>query len=424
MAGRRERQDSKNKVSADHNEKPQMSPNVKQEPENNKFAMVIIKAFIFVIIALGILNIIGLVILRLTVVDMVLFANCWVSHNIGILLQIGFSVVIIAFCLYVLHRLKREQSTRPNKKELIPPVFFLKNFMYLDMNFLESFTAQRDKKFISHTVYEKGSTKSIESGKPTFTLGNIFANFSLAPSSKTKTSIEKEIRSMQERDNMLDDFLNSRQKDGTELVKKIYSKSRDNAKSIGHELDKSVGKYIHLETYFDFISLSRLEALVSLEMQYFYLELEKPNKSEKKLSIEKIKHIQKIQKYILRLRTLIPFDSFLTTENALILIEKNPLREADNQIGYKFNSTDMTVIGKVYKKIGVPRGNSALTNRILDNIQELAIFLLRELGIIKGNLDIFMIAPIAIYSKSEQEILREPNNHPIISPDNINGENV
>ena len=79
------------------------------------------------------------------------------------------------------------------------------------------------------------------------------------------------------------------------------------------------------------------------------------------------------------------------------------MREGNNQIGYKFIN-NMVVVGKVHRKIGV-RDDSAPANRRLDKIQRLTISLLQEMEIVNRDLDIYLIAPIAIYT--EQKVLRE-----------------
>jgi len=303
---------------------------------------------------------------------------------------------------------------RKKHKELNVNNFFMKDFLYLDMDFLENFTAQKDKGFISSINHEEESSKSRKLG--IFDVISQFISFSAAGTLK-----KRYIRSMQQREDMFDVFLESKGKDNESLVKKINGQMLENGifsqthldkiekklvikeldKLIEKELEASIGKYVRLETYFDFISLKRLEDLTTSEMQKFYYG------KEKSFSIkDEIHRMKMIEENIERLKKLLPFNSFLTAKNAVVLLEEESLREANNQTGFKFNSNNMIVVGKVEREIGV-RKNSAPANQMLDKIQMLTRTLLQEIGIIReGYLrPIYLIRPIAIYS--EQSVLRE-----------------
>ena len=84
-------------------------------------------------------------------------------------------------------------------------------------------------------------------------------------------------------------------------------------------------------------------------------------------------------------------------------MEPKLLLEGNNKTGYKFIN-DTVVVGKIHRKIGV-REDGAPTNQRLDKIQRLTISILQDIGIINRDLDIYLIAPVAIYT--EQCVFRE-----------------
>jgi len=438
-----------------------------------------------------------------------------------IFISIG-TLLFVAFL--VLHSLKK------NEKDNQHDSFLFKDFLYIDMKFLETFMAQMGKGFISDTKHEKGN--SISKIRRIFAGANDQLN---ATFSSTETEVRKEVRSMQQREEMLNIFLQSKANDGRPLVKEIdrQKNAKEKTKQIlqennidmqklcdntnkrmmvdsivnkmssnnkyrqelddnkyrqklvieteqeisgkkiddeiimnniadqilmiilnkkndpirlnqilnkikeqmpkqsakhqppsGHvkneksdrldeliikELDASIakelensrieGEYICFKTHFDFISLKRLEKLTTQELQYLYLYKKTSSliPDNDRLEEADIRRIRRIQKYIEFLKILFPFDSFLITKHAVILMDEKPLREGNNQIGYKF-SNDKVVVGKVSRKIGV-REDSAPANKMLDKIQRLTISLLRELEIINYDSDIYLITPIAIYSE-------------------------
>jgi len=391
------------------------------------------------------------------------------------------TITIAILCFQASHIVRhfRKKCGKCSTKE---PYFLMRDFLYLNMNFLETFTAQKDGGFAYDTKLENGSVSSVR-------IGTNYISFD-------DTDVKREVRSMRQREEMLNGLLGSKLESGDDLVKKIdsrehlaeiinhtlknetdrpklenkitiqmlmknivaqrplcktkremlmkeiFSLARKNNMtsrqmllkitneqilvknivdqvflnkegnksekllvkaldaSISKELKDSIGNYVCLKTYFDFISLSRLENLTNQEAQYRYLP------ENDILTTEDSSRIRQIRKNIALLKTLFPFDSFLTAKNVIVLMENDPLRELNSQIGYKFNSNNLVVVGKVYKKISDIRVRSAPANQTLDNLQRLTLSLLRKIGVIrKEDAEIYFITPIAIYS--EQSVLRE-----------------
>jgi len=416
---------------------------------------------------------------------------CNMCHQIGVLMGIAvLCVVIFLFLRYWIKKIKNKSSE-----------FFMRDFLYFNMKFLETFMAQKDEGLVYDRKQEKGRGKSM-----TTKWGIFGTNFQYA---STGTEVEREVRSMRDRENMLNAFLGSKTMNGKPLVKEIdrqvimsnkidkilngkkcveYCEKinrqilmenintqmiakqavdqlnlnkeiddtsieeiaaclnkrikdgdkafdrviRDNivnlmfidnikdtmlrdgldkntSASITKELKASIGEYVCFKTYFDFISLKRLKTLVTPEKQKFYSKKEETLLMTREHSFSVKNEIEPIWEHINNLIAMFPFDSFLTAKNAIVLIETNQLRETDNQIGYKFNSNELVVVGKVYKRMSKIRIKSAPANQMLDNIQRMAIAIFRKIGIIHNSnteveSEIFLIKPIAIYA--EQRVLK------------------
>jgi len=109
--------------------------------------------------------------------------------------------------------------------------FLMKDFLYLDMDFLESFIAQRDKGFKYNIIREDGSSATEAKGSKSITggigYGNMGVSIKSGPVSNTDTSTSKDVYSMQQREYMFNAFLESEitTEDGNQpLVKNLGKK--------------------------------------------------------------------------------------------------------------------------------------------------------------------------------------------------------
>ena len=270
----------------------------------------------------------------------------------------------------------------------------MKDYLYLNMDFLESFVAQQNgglpeqvkkTKVEIETDAKKSSSVTIEAsvdGK----LDAILSYFGISVGAKyqtpsrfaARTKIEEEVLQMTQRDNMFDSFVQHEKLNEESTISQI---TKDH-----------VRKYVCLKTDFDFVSISRLEALSTLELRDFY--------SSHKAKPVEMDEIQRISQQVSLLKTLFPYDSFLTSKGVIVLLEEKYLREAKSQIGHKFNGEQVFVVGKVSKYAGKVRGKSAPINQTLDKIQNFTLQILQDLGIIQkdDSSDIFLITPVAIYT--------------------------
>lgn len=269
----------------------------------------------------------------------------------------------------------------------------IKDYLYLNMDFLETFIAQIDGGYNTlqisddargHTDIQGSRTNTAETGiegKLNEIIehfvklnGYIKATTQSAPTYNIDTQLSKNVIYMKQRENILDRFI----------------KYFDFGEAVDKVVEDDLGKCILLEAYFDYINFSRLEMLSSKDMYDFYRE----QRDENSISLE---NINKINAKLPLLRKLFPFDTFLYANGIIVLINEDYLRDNKEQAGYKFNST-VKVIGTVNKRASKSRKDSVPASITMDKIQIATLSLLRELGFIHENdKEIYFVTPIAIY---------------------------
>ena len=273
----------------------------------------------------------------------------------------------------------------------------IKNYLYINMDFLETFLAQQEDGLNVLSIHEgaKSVSKKRSSSAVTWEasidgkLGTILAMLANIGGSTGVSvyspqivdegmHISRNVHHKIQRENIFEKFLQ-------------YINLADD-KFISALDETYVGKYVGLKTYVDFVSISRLEELSSSELQAFYSYF-----TDKDFSVDKV---HEIKKQITHIKTLFPYDSFLTAEGVIVLMDDKHIRESKDQIGYKFNSDEIKVVGKVSKYTGQIRKRSAPMNQTLDDIQRFTFSIMRSLGIIRDNknMEIFLITPVAIYA--------------------------
>ena len=157
------------------------------------------------------------------------------------------------------------------------------------------------------------------------------------------------------------------------------------------ELDKNlIGRYVNIRTYFDYVSLKRIEALTSTELLDFYPHINATESS--------INYFKELHAKLIYIKTLFPYDIFLTAKGSIVLMEEKYMLVARNQIGFKFRGKNVSLIGIINKYASEVREESAKINQKLDEIQILALSLLRTLGIIRDDeTNVYLLTPIVIY---------------------------
>jgi len=293
----------------------------------------------------------------------------------------------------------------------------MRDYLYLNMDFLESFVAQQDnglsflrileeaasatevegsesttneltlqggiKEGVSGKASAFGFLEADAKGETTTDTSRRTSNTS-APTFDINTQTAKEIILQKQRENIFDKFLR--------FMKLEDEHSYHCSENV--DLTKFINRFVGIRGRFDYTSISRLDSLTEAKMQDFY-----SNYPNKKFEMNEVQELRKQLPYI---KTLLPFDCFLHSSGCMIFIEDEyHLRKAINQIGYKFRGDDIIIVGKVCKCVGEERRESASTNQLLDGIQVLALDILVDVGVIKKpkTPEICLISPVAIWTQ-------------------------
>lgn len=272
----------------------------------------------------------------------------------------------------------------------------IKDYLYLNMDFLETFIAQIDGGYNALQISDdtrvskdiQGTkSASVEAGvdgklnKIIERLIKLEAEIKVtiqsAPNYKIDTQLSKDVIVMKQRENILDRFID-------------YLGFKGVDSFVDEVCENDVGNYIALHTYFDYVNFDRLDMLTGADMHDFYRSIDDGNG----LSLD---NIYKIKNQLPLLKKLFPFDTFLYAKGVIVLINDKYLRDAKEQAGYKFNSM-VKVIGTVNKLASEPRKNSVPASVTMDGIQIATLSLLRELGFVhEDDTNIYLVTPIAIY---------------------------
>lgn len=292
----------------------------------------------------------------------------------------------------------------------------MKDYLYLNMDFLESFVAQQEQglgflRVFDDTVSSTKSDGSVSTTESVSLSGEADAGVTgglnvlglkadvktdlkagamgsvsntTTPPLDINTQTAREIIVQKQRENVFEKFLDFK---GLANEDAYICSEKDSLKGY-------INEFVGIKGRFDYTSMSRLESLTEADIQDFY-----SNYSEKRFSMDDIQDLRKKLPYV---KILLPFDCFLHSSGCMVFIEdEKHLRKSRNQIGYKFMGDNVTVVGKVCKCVGDSREQSALVNQMLDGIQFLALDILKELGIIKKSEspEVFLVSPIAIWTQ-------------------------
>lgn len=267
--------------------------------------------------------------------------------------------------------------------------FQFMDFIYLNTNILESFTAQKYKGFpkemqainIKEDSDEKiGEKENRESGIG----GKLDAKF-LGAEGNVKSTIE----GMQFNHNITETAQNIMlkvQKDNMYARFFEYIQQKDLLIDAGS--DPEIGMYINLHDVFYYIDFDRIQKLCQEKYRHIY---ESYDNNFAEFSCDKLSNIR--DKTIL-LQELIPFDALLYNGDHIILIDEIWLREKKEKLGYLLGGK-IHVVGKVSKLLQMDNQMPDVI-KFLNKIQEHTLSLLQELGF-EVSEKVYMISPIAIY---------------------------
>lgn len=220
--------------------------------------------------------------------------------------------------------------------------FQLNDFIYLDTNFLESYTAQKYKGFpekmqiantyenVQENIGEKFESESNINGKVS---GGIFGasgeykeRRGESQFNQTNTEITQNVDTKVHKDNMFNDFLEYVQEKG----------------QISGTSNIVTGKYIELQDVFYYIDFDRIYNLCNEEYRETYHKYDENTPEFTSARLEEIRIKCNL------LKELIPFDAILCSEKFMILIDQKWLRRKKEHLGYIIDG-EISVVGNVNK---------------------------------------------------------------------------
>lgn len=265
--------------------------------------------------------------------------------------------------------------------------FQFKDFLYLNNNFLESFTAQKYKGFpkemqgtrsnqhLKARVGEKTDNEETLDEKNGADFGGISGKSKTKTSGKqfnqNDTETSQKVLVKVEKDNMYHKFIKYVQK------KQLFT----------DVANPDISKYIDLCDKFYYIDFNRIQKLCNED----YLAIYQSNINSDGFNVDKFREIRN---KVALLKELIPFEAILYNKKYIVLIDELWLRTKKEYLGYLLGEK-VNVIGKVIKSIQVEDDMPSII-KILNGIQEYTLSILNELGFDVAD-KVFLISPIAIY---------------------------
>jgi len=261
----------------------------------------------------------------------------------------------------------------------------MRNFLYLDVDFLTSFIAQIENGLIEEMHVEEAESEQQEKSKlelsfkpkvkatTLFVEGELTGIFKNNPAKMTFGNANKNIYLKRRNDEIFNVFLDYM------LCKKAF-KDKENIQ---------IGNYLKDEYCLNFVSFTRIESL-------FHDELIKNSyySSEDILSFQTL---DSLKKNLEILKTTIPHDTFLSGENIFIPIIEEHLRGNKEQIGFSFEN-NVTVVGRVKKQIGLTSDDQTNMTKALNEIQNTTFTTLQRLGFLdSAHSKPYIIFPIAVF---------------------------
>ena len=266
--------------------------------------------------------------------------------------------------------------------------FQFMDFIYLNTNFLESFTAQKYKGFPKELqathILENSNENTREKANSEVNLNGKVGGGLLGVEGTVTDVIEG----------------SQNNQNNTETAQNVIVKvQRDNMYSKFHEYieqkglltdtsDPALKKYISLSDMFYYIDFERIQKLCDETYRNIYSQYDSESD---RFSSEKF---SEIRSKIALLKELIPYDALLCNNKYIVLIDKDWLKIPKEHLGYVLGG-EITVVGKVSKCIQASDTMPTIIE-ILNKIQEFTIKMLKDIGFDVAD-RVYMISPIAIY---------------------------
>ena len=266
--------------------------------------------------------------------------------------------------------------------------FEFKDFVYLNINFLESYIAQKYKGFPEEVQASRALEDSEEkigaregketdiNGKVGAGIGAVEANSKMLSEGKqfnhNNTETFQNVIKIVQKDNMFNCFLNyMRQK---ALLAEVPN------------LD--VGKYVDLYDNFYYIDFDRIQKLCDVKYRKIYQGYDKDS------AMFSTENFEETRNKVALLNELIPFDALLFNKDYMILLDKMWFKNEKEYLGYLLDGR-INVVGKICKVVQVGDEKPAVI-QMLNKIQEFTLSMLRDLGFSPSD-KLYLVYPIAIY---------------------------
>jgi len=267
----------------------------------------------------------------------------------------------------------------------------IRDFLYIDIPSFESLVAQINDGHIVTQIVDESKThtedyigkiiKLMLDGR--FGLPEIGGEITLPSYNKSDVEFERKLIVLRQADNIFN------------ILRNYLSNNNMLNKEAVHN---KVGSYVEINNVFNYVDLNRYEMLTNDDL------IEKYNESDG-ISKEIINELKKIKSEIPSLKKLIPYNTFLYTDDIIILINENCLRDNKERIGFKFNNK-VTVFGKISKSVKLSSANNTNATDYLNVIQRQTLLTLKRLGFIKKE-EVCFITPMAIYYEMDTHINKE-----------------
>jgi len=234
----------------------------------------------------------------------------------------------------------------------------MRNFLYLDTDFLTSFIAQIENGLVDETHTEMSDSNQREKSRFGISLGLKFALFNKRPSIRTLIKASKTTSTKKRHDDIFNIF------DFYMDKKKLYQ-DKENIE---------LGSYLKAPYNLNFINFTRIETLFNKKLRQTYAHYS----NEEDFSFESFYTIRKNLSF---LKTTTPYNTFLCGENIFIPIIDEFLRGDETQIGFSFEGS-VTVIGQVKKVAGSISENQVDVVKKLNAMQNVSFSVLKKLGFV------------------------------------------
>lgn len=280
---------------------------------------------------------------------------------------------------------------------------YFREFLYLDMDFLHSYSAQANKGSIEKLIEQVADSVGQKSGTPSL-IDTILRGGFLGydrfiggerkhESSLTYPSTETTLNDSQY--TLIEKALHDEMFEG--FWKYIHNNQNLMIESDDESREPNIGLYIVARKEYKFIDFDRVDMFYSEDFRSIY----SAHRSSIDTSYEKFDLVRKKMSFF---KQVLPFGAFLYHNPYLVPLHEEYLREPKRHIGFKLDG-EQTVVGRISKHVN---GKAEATSKVdkvdkkdtindqLNLIQNTAFDILHESGFIASP-EVYIIDPVGIH---------------------------